>query len=157
MNSLSHDFTILSKWFHNNFMVLNPDKCSFMLLGVDDELQTNLVCGNETLKNSKQEKVLGVTIDNKLNFATHLSNITKNANIKFNALTRVQKYMTTNKKRIFSSFIKSKFTSCPLVWMFCIKHSIGRINSIHERCLCFIQQNYTSDFVVLLENSNENP
>ena len=64
MNSVSHDFTILSKWFCNNFMVLNPDKCSFMLLGVDNEL-----------KNSKQEKVLGVTIDNKLNFATHLSNI----------------------------------------------------------------------------------
>ena len=32
MNSLSHDFTILSKWFYNNFMVLNRDKCSFMLL-----------------------------------------------------------------------------------------------------------------------------
>ena len=91
INSLSHDFTIFSKWFYNNFMVLNPDKCSFMLLGVDDEFQTNLVCGNKTLKNSKQEKVLGVNIDNKLNFATHISNITKNANIKFNALTRVQK------------------------------------------------------------------
>ena len=49
MNSLSHDFTILSQWFYNNFMVLNLDKCSFMLLGVDHELQTNLVCGNETL------------------------------------------------------------------------------------------------------------
>ena len=47
-------------------MVRNPDKCSSMLLGVDDELQTNLVCGNETLKNSKQEKILGVSIDNKL-------------------------------------------------------------------------------------------
>ena len=102
MNSLSHDFTILSKWFHSNFMVLNPDKCSFILLGVDDELQTNLVCENETLKNSKQEKVLGVTIDNKLNFATHLSNITKNANIEFSALTRVQKYMTTNQKNVYS-------------------------------------------------------
>ena len=56
MNSLSHDFTTLSKWFCNNFMVLNPDKSSFMLLGVDDELQTNLVRGNETLKNSKQKK-----------------------------------------------------------------------------------------------------
>ena len=86
MNSLSHSFTILSKWFYNNFMVLNPDKYSFILLGIDDELQTNLVCGNETLKNSKQEKVLGVTIDNKLNFATHLLNITKNGNIKFNTL-----------------------------------------------------------------------
>ena len=116
MNSLSHDFTILSQWFYNNFMVLNPDKCSFMLLGVDDEFQTNLVCGNETLKNSKQEKVLGVTIDNKLNFKTHLLNITKNANIKFNALKRVKKYMTTDKKkRIFSSFIKSQFIYCPLI------------------------------------------
>ena len=70
-------------------MVLNPDKCSFILFGVDDESQTNLVWENETLKNSKQEKVLGVTIDNKLNFKTHLLNITKNANIKFNELTRV--------------------------------------------------------------------
>ena len=51
-----------------------------------------------TLKNSKQEKVLGVTIDNKLNFKTHLLNVTKSAKIKFNALTRVQKYMTTDKK-----------------------------------------------------------
>ena len=156
MNSLSHDFTILSQWFYNNFMVLNPDKCSFMLLGVDDELQTNLVCGNETLKNSKQEKVVGVTIDNKLNFKTHLLNITKNANIKFNALTRVQKYMTADQKKcIFSSFIKSQFTYFPLLWMFCTKHSIGRINSINERCQRLIQQNFASDFEVLLENANE--
>ena len=55
-------------------MVLNPDKCSFVLLGVDDELQTNL------------------------------SNITKDANIKFNALTRVQKYMTTDQKNLIISF-----------------------------------------------------
>ena len=102
MNSLSHGFTILSNWFYNNFMVLNPDNCSFILLGVDGELQTNLVCGNEILKNSKQENVLGVTIDNKLNCATHLSNITKNANIKFNALTIVQKYITTDKENVYS-------------------------------------------------------
>ena len=107
----SHDFTILPKWVHNNFMVLNPDKCSFMLLGVDDELQTNLVCGNEALKNSKQEKVLGVTIDNKLNFATHLSNITKYVDIKFNALTRVQKYMTTDQKKNVYSFLLLNLSS----------------------------------------------
>ena len=57
-------------------MVFNPDKCSFMSLGVDDEPQTNLVCGNETLKNSKKEKVLRVIIDNKLNFEMNPSNIT---------------------------------------------------------------------------------
>ena len=71
-----------------------------MLLGVGALLQTNLVCGDEILKNTKQEKVLGVTLD-KFNFATHLLNITKNVNEKFNALTRVQKYMTTDKKNIY--------------------------------------------------------
>ena len=70
-----------------------------MFLGVDDSLQTNLVCGDEILKNTRQEKVLGVTLDNKLNFPTHLLNITKNTNKKFNALTRVQKYTTNDQKK----------------------------------------------------------
>ena len=80
-----------------------------MLLGVDNLLQPNLVCGDEILKKTKQEKVLGEKLGNKLNFATHLLNITKNAYNKFNALMRVQKYMTTDQKKlIFSSFIKSR-------------------------------------------------
>ena len=49
LDSMSHEFTILSKLFYNNFMFLSP--------GVDDSLQSNLVCGDEILKNTKQEKV----------------------------------------------------------------------------------------------------
>ena len=52
-------------------MILNPDKWSFMFLAVGGSLQTNLVCGDEILKNTKQENMLGVTLD-KLNFASHL-------------------------------------------------------------------------------------
>ena len=43
-----------------------------MLLGIDDSLQDNLVCGDEILKNAKLEKVLGLTLDDKLNCATNL-------------------------------------------------------------------------------------
>ena len=50
---------------------------------------------------TKNRKVLGVTFDNKLNFATHSINITKNANKKFIALMRVQKYMTTDQKSLY--------------------------------------------------------
>ena len=60
------------------------------ILGVNDSLQNNLVCSYEILKNIKQKKVLRVTLDNILNSATHLLNITKNANKKSNALTQVQ-------------------------------------------------------------------
>ena len=57
-----------------------------MLLRFDDPLQTNLVRDDQILEKTIQEKVLGVTLDNKLKFATQLLNITKNGN-KFNTLT----------------------------------------------------------------------
>ena len=42
-----------------------------------------------------------------------------------------------------------------LIRMFVAKHPISTINSKHELCLRIIQQNYASDFDVLLENANE--
>ena len=56
MNSLGHDFVILSKGFHNNFIVLKPDECSFMLLDVDDELLTNLVEKMKLVKTENKKK-----------------------------------------------------------------------------------------------------
>ena len=64
-----------------------------MLLGVKDELQADLV-SNVSIKKSKEEKVQGITFDNKLGLSTYLTSITKKANKKLSALTRVQKPMT---------------------------------------------------------------
>ena len=50
-------------------MVLNPGKCSLVILA--DSWQTNLVSRDEILKNTKQEKALGVILHNRINFATH--------------------------------------------------------------------------------------
>ena len=47
--------------------------------------------GNESLRNSLEEKAIGVTIDNKLRFAIHLLKVDKNANIKFKKLAIFQK------------------------------------------------------------------
>ena len=44
----------------------------------------------------KTGKVFGVTLDNKINFATHLLNISKSTYKNFNALKRFRKYMTTD-------------------------------------------------------------
>ena len=75
-------------------MVLNPDKCSFMLFDIKDELQTDFVSNNVTTKNSKEEKFLGITFDNKLEFSSHFTSITKKENMKLKVLTRIQKSMT---------------------------------------------------------------
>ena len=63
-------------------MVLNPGKCQFMLFGVKENEQLDLLCNDITLKQSSYEKMLGVTIDNKLSFNEHIINICKTANKK---------------------------------------------------------------------------
>ena len=91
MTSLNQDFANLSISLYKNFMVLSTDKCSFMLFGVKDELQTDLVSNSVTIKSSKEKNELGITFDSNLDFSTHLISIAKKASIKFNALTRVKR------------------------------------------------------------------
>ena len=73
--------TSLAEWFFNNFLVLNSDKCHFMTLGTPNTLP-NFKCKNITIKTSASKKLLGVIIDNKLEFTVHLSTVSKEANLK---------------------------------------------------------------------------
>ena len=43
-------------------MVLNPDKCFFMLFAVKDKLQIDLLSKNVTVKNSKDEEKQKTTL-----------------------------------------------------------------------------------------------
>ena len=85
ISNLRQEFSILSNWFYNNYMVLNLGKCHFMLFGVKENEQFDLIVNDITLKHSSHEKILGVTIDNKLSFDEHIINTCKTANKKLNA------------------------------------------------------------------------
>ena len=52
-------------------MVLNPGKCHSMLFGIKENEEFDMMCNGITLKHSSHEKMLGVTIDNKLSFDKH--------------------------------------------------------------------------------------
>ena len=94
-------------------MVLNPGKCNFMMFGVKENEQFDLICNGNPLIRSSHEKILGVTIDNKLSFDENVINICKTANKKLNALSRIDHYRKQNQKeKLLSSFIISQFSYC---------------------------------------------
>ena len=62
---LRQDFEIVAKWFYEKYLVLNSGKCHFMCLGQNTVNET-FTYDNIEMKNSKEEKILGVIIDNKL-------------------------------------------------------------------------------------------
>ena len=108
------------------------------------------------IKISLSEKILGLTIDNNFNFSDHISNIYKIANQKLNALFRVSANMNSDKCPLFiNSFIKSHFSYCGLIWMFCNRKSMKKVNKVQERYLSFMTNNCKLSYEELLDLTNE--
>ena len=121
------------KWFEDNEMQGNTDKCD-VLLSTSQKLHVNI--GTSQIENSKYEKLLGVNIDSKLSFEKHLNIICGKARAKINALGRVAPFMNIEKRRtIMNAFFNSQFSYCPLIWMFHSRLINNKINRLHERCL----------------------
>ena len=72
------DFVLVSNWFEENYMVLNADKCHFTWLGNDTENET-FIFNNFIFNNSHEEKILGVSIDKKITFKSHIKILSKKA------------------------------------------------------------------------------
>ena len=87
-------------------MVLNPDECQFMVLS-DLNYTRNLTCSCTTIECSKEERVLGKTIYDKLIFTSHVGNIIKKANQKLHVLV----HEAFGKSKMLHGFKRNKFMS----------------------------------------------
>ena len=56
------------------------------------DVQLNFSYDNITIKNVSYEKILGITIDNKLTFKGHSKNMCKKASQTLNALARITNF-----------------------------------------------------------------
>ena len=149
-SKLVSDSEELLNWVAKNGLKANPDKFHMILSVKNNEIAINL--DGYEIKNSSHEKLLGVTIDNKLSFNVHISNLCKKAGQKLHALARISRYMNRNQKRnIMNAFIFSQFGYCNLIWMFHNRSLNNKINRIHERALRIVYSDYSSTFSELIE------
>ena len=151
IEKLTEDVTVLNIWFENNYMKSNDDKCKL----ITTKEHTSVKIGNDIIKSSNSVKLLGITIDNKLNFKEHLTNICKKVSNKLHGLARVSNYMSTHTLRIITkAFIESQFQYCPLVWMFHSRTLNNRINKLHERALRLVYKDDEYTFEQLQDKDN---
>ena len=135
-------------------MKLNEDKCHLMIFG-DKRNDISLYIGNVKIKESKEEKFLGVILDKTLCFKQQVKSICKEAGQKLHALSRISHFLDTEQlKRIMRAFILSQFNYCPLVWMFCNRTLDNKVNRIHERALRITYKDMRSDFDTMLLRDN---
>ena len=134
-------------------MKANADKCH-LLVTRDTDVTAKL--GEFDVKNSREEKLLGVKIDSKLSFENHVSSLCKKASQKLHALARVVNFMDLAKRKsLMKAFITSQFNYCPLIWVFHSRQLNNRINKIQERAsrLVYKDNKLTFDDLLKLDNS----
>ena len=111
--------------------------------------------GNEVIECENSVKLLGITIDTKLDFSKHVSTLCRKASQKLHALARILNFMSHDKLRLLmKAFIESQFGYCPLVWMFHSRTLNNRINRLHERALRLVYKEPILTFEELLRKDN---
>ena len=96
-------------------------------------------------------KLLGLQLDDKLNFNLHISHIKSAAN-QLNALIRLKKFMNFEEKKILiNSYFMANFNYCPLVWMLSNASSLKKIENLQKRFLC---NDYEISYEELLSKSS---
>ena len=157
ITKLEYDINIIDKWLKENGLLLNEDKCKFMVIESSRSQHdaANVCVQNKNIAEVESAKLLGITIDNHITMDKHIVNICKQAGNKLSALARICHFLNEQMRKILmKSFIISQFNYCPIVWMYCQRKSNNLINRIHERALRIPYNDYISDFDTLLSNDD---
>ena len=95
--------------------------------------------GDKIIKASPSVNLLGVQIDDQLNFSLHISNICRSGANQLNALIRLKRFLIFEvKKTLINSYFYSNFNYCLLVWMFSSAKSLNKVESLQKRALRFL-------------------
>ncbi len=152
---LSHSSELAIDWFKTNFMQANPEKFHCIFIGPNRKsIDTELSFNGISITSEPEVELLGITIDDKLNFNTHVSNLVTKAARQLNALKRIGNFLSQScRLNIFRTFVLSNFNYCPLVWHFCSAQHVERLEKIQKRGLQFVFRDYSSEYETLLEKA----
>ena len=113
-----------------------------MVIGSGD-LSHEILLNNSKNTTSNEEKLLGIFLDSKLNFESHIFSLCRKAGQKINALARLKNYLKSDQRDLLlNSVIKSQFTYCSLIWMFTSRYLNNALNNIHERALRLVYKDH---------------
>ena len=104
-----------------------------MFLGVKHDKNFCLTIDNKILS-TDHVKLLGIHIDNKLNFGMNITKICESANKKVKCMFRIRNYITEKQALILSNaYVMSNFYYCAPIWMFCNRTLGSMIDNVHQR------------------------
>ena len=97
---LKHDMKILIDWFKANHLSLNSNKTVGMLFSTKNQIMEKIMIENFEIKMVDTTKFLGIWIDRKLTWKTHLQHIINKIKRNINLLKLGHRFLSTHAKRL---------------------------------------------------------
>ena len=104
-------------WMEVNKMIVNPSKFQGIVLSKSKKtIKTTFNIKDRQIESEDYVKLLGITVDDKLNFSKHISKLCNKASGQLNQLFRLKRYLSPSCRILsINSYINSNFNYCPLV------------------------------------------
>ena len=111
---INGDLAVASRWFDDNKLVLNPEKCKFIILpkSYPCDLSFSISCSDVQVPIVDHLELLGVSRSITLaNFSKHIGKITKKVGNQLDVLSRLKNALSISPKMcLYNSYVMSYFT-----------------------------------------------
>ena len=152
---LQYQGNLARSWYRDNFLLANTEKFQCLTINprnIDSDKQIEaLQIEDQIITNTSQIRLVGVEIDDKLNFTSYISNICIKASQKFGVLLRLRNLIPCKLKLImYKSSILPHLTYCHLVWHNCRSSDRRKIERVQERALRAVFNSHSESYENLL-------
>ena len=160
--TLNFELAVVSSWIMDNGLLLNPEICeSFIFRRTNskynqtEEEKMKFSVDGTLIEPSTTCKLLGVHIDEWLNFNNHVVSICKKISRQVAVISRFRKLLSIQTKlTLYKAYILPHFTDCSTVWMHCGKTASDKLEKLNKQALRLIFNDNAATYTTLLETAN---
>ena len=159
---LQRDINQLTEWSVRWGLTLNPAKCkSFTMTLRRAPVQTKYFIDSVELERVSEIRDLGVTVDAKLTFAPHVSNIVSRANRALGLLTRsfqagigTPKYNRSAILAVYFANVRAVLEYCSVVWAGAANSHTVRVDRVQHKFLIWLLAHSPSGYANSLSSDD---
>ena len=150
--SLQRDMDEVVRWSNENMMILNGSKTKCMMVTGKrlaknmEEDQLLLKINGKRLEQVTSQKLLGVIIDDKLNFDDHIEELCKKIFQRIAVLKKIRCFMPLEQRMLYyNSIIKQVMLYGSSIWTSCTIDSLTKVLKLQKRAARVILNADTRD------------
>jgi endonuclease/exonuclease/phosphatase family metal-dependent hydrolase len=133
-DKLQDDLEKMNEWTKESLLVFNAEKCVSMTIGRRGDNEGIYHIERAELKKIRSEKDLGVTIDNRLTFETHMWEKIKKANSIMATIRRTYQHLDKNTfTLLYKALVRPHLEYCNQAWHPHLRKHIDAIENVQRR------------------------